>query len=120
MSARAVILFAHGSRDPAWRRPIEAVAERMRVLRPGSRVACAYLELDTPDLASAAGELALNGARHLTILPMFLGIGRHARDDLPRLVQALRQARPELVVELRNAIGEDERVLELLAQIASE
>ena len=120
MSERAVILFAHGSRDPLWKRPIEAVAERLRVLRPHTRVACAYLELDTPDLAGAANDLVLSGIRQLTVLPMFLGIGRHARDDLPLLVQTLRRVHPELEIELRSAVGEDERVLDLLARIASE
>ena len=120
MSERAVILFAHGSRDPLWKRPIEAVAERLRTLRPQTAVACAYLELDTPDLADAANDLVLSGIRQLTVLPMFLGIGRHARDDLPLLVQALRRAHPELEIKLRSAVGEDERVLDLLARIASE
>ena len=32
--SHGVILFAHGSRDPAWHAPIEAVAARMRALAP--------------------------------------------------------------------------------------
>ena len=117
---RAVILFAHGSRDPLWKRPIEAIAGRLRKLRPDARVVCAYLELDTPDLAAAAHDLVQSGVRHITVLPMFLGIGRHARADLPLLVQAVQRAHPELALELRNAVGEDERVLDLLACIAAE
>ena len=30
-----VILFAHGSRDPLWRLPIDAVAQQMRLRWPG-------------------------------------------------------------------------------------
>ena len=89
---RAVILFAHGSRDPLWKRPVEAVAGRLRILRPDARVVCAYLELDAPDLAAATDELVQGGARHITVLPMFLGIGRHAREDLPLLLQAVQRA----------------------------
>ena len=40
----AIILFAHGSRDVLWRRPIEAVANEMKQLSPDTQVACAYLE----------------------------------------------------------------------------
>jgi len=29
-----------------------------------------------------------NGVNHITIVPMFLGVGRHAREDLPELVAA--------------------------------
>ena len=46
----AIVLFAHGSRDPLWRAPIEAVAERIRTLAPGAAVACAYLEYTEPTL----------------------------------------------------------------------
>jgi sirohydrochlorin ferrochelatase len=33
--------------------------------------------------------------RELTIVPMFLGVGRHAREDLPELVKQLRAAHPD-------------------------
>ena len=38
---RGIILLAHGSRDPLWRVPIEAVAERIRASAPGTPVLCA-------------------------------------------------------------------------------
>ncbi|HSV47060.1 MAG TPA: CbiX/SirB N-terminal domain-containing protein [Ramlibacter sp.] len=116
---RGIILFGHGSRDPLWRQPIESVAARLAG-DPGLAVRCAWLELDQPDLATAARELVAQGIVSLAIVPMFLGAGRHAREDLPRLVQALRLEHPGLPVELRQAIGEDARVLDLLAQIAAE
>ncbi|NBQ89270.1 MAG: cobalamin biosynthesis protein CbiX, partial [Betaproteobacteria bacterium] len=34
VNTHGVILFAHGSRDPQWRRPVEAVAQRILQLRP--------------------------------------------------------------------------------------
>jgi sirohydrochlorin cobaltochelatase len=116
---RAIILFGHGSRDPLWRVPIESVAARMSA-QSGLLVRCAWLELEQPDLATAARELAAAGAANLTIVPMFLGTGRHAREDLPLLVDAVRAEHPGWPVELRRAVGEEPRLLELLAQIASE
>jgi sirohydrochlorin cobaltochelatase len=117
---RAIVLFGHGSRDPLWRAPIEAVARRLRELQPGVAVRCAYLELDTPDLETAAAELVGAGARHVTVVPMFLGAGRHAREDLPRLVDTARATHAGVAFTLQRAVGEDPRVLELLAQIALE
>jgi len=117
---QAIILFGHGSRDPLWRAPIEAVAERLRERRPDAAVLCAYLELDTPDFLHAAEQLIAAGATTITVLPMFLGMGRHAREDLPALVARLRAAHPAVAVDLRPAVGEDPRVLDLLAKIAGE
>ncbi|MEH3086434.1 MAG: CbiX/SirB N-terminal domain-containing protein [Xylophilus ampelinus] len=116
--AAGIVLFGHGSRDPLWRLPIESVAERIRAREPGVPVRCAYLELTEPDLATACDELAAEGVRALRILPMFLGVGRHAREDLPALVDAVRARHPGLRVELRRAVGEEPALLDLLATLA--
>lgn len=117
---RAVILFGHGSRDPLWRLPMETVAARLRTMRPGHLVRCAYLELDAPSLPEAAAELVASGAEHVTVVPMFLGTGRHAREDLPLLAEQLKAAHPHVVFVLQKPVGEDGRVLDLIAQIALE
>jgi sirohydrochlorin cobaltochelatase len=38
-----VIVFAHGSRDPLWRLPVESVAQQIERSDPAARVSCAYL-----------------------------------------------------------------------------
>jgi sirohydrochlorin cobaltochelatase len=117
---RAIVLFGHGSRDPLWRLPMETVATRLRTLQPGAQVRCAYLELDAPSLPEAAADLVGAGARQVTVVPMFLGTGRHAREDLPALVEQLRVAHPEVQFVLQKPVGEDGRVLDLIARIALE
>lgn len=115
---RAVVLFAHGSRDARWREPVEAVARRMTARRPEVPVACAYLELVEPDLPTAAGRLIADGACALRVVPLFLGMGTHVREDLPQLVEALRAAHPDVVFSLAPAVGETTEVIDLLADIA--
>jgi sirohydrochlorin cobaltochelatase len=116
---KAIILFGHGSRDPLWRRSMEAVADRLAE-QPDLLVCCAYLELDQPDLPGATAQLAAQGATEITVVPMFLGTGKHAREDLPALAQALRRAHPLLRLSVQQPVGEDPRVLDLLAKIALE
>lgn len=113
-----IVLFAHGSRDPLWHRPIEAVAAHMRQLAPQTLVVCAYLELSTPDLPAAVADLVAQGARAVRIVPMFLGVGRHAREDLPALVHSLRVQYHHIPILLQDAVGENPRMVELLAHIA--
>jgi sirohydrochlorin cobaltochelatase len=129
----AIILFAHGSRDPLWRAPLEAVASAIAAQHPNTPVRCAYLELCAPDLPTVTTEIiasravfqranglndALNGVFSVRIVPMFLGMGKHAREDLPELVAALRVAHPTVHFEVLAPIGEDTRVTTLLADIA--
>ncbi|MDP3604857.1 MAG: CbiX/SirB N-terminal domain-containing protein [Polaromonas sp.] len=118
MGRRGIILFAHGSRDPLWHLPIEAVAAAIRARDGDALVACAYLELSTPDLAQCATDLIAAGARQLRVFPLFLGVGKHAREDLPQLVAQLRAAHPGVPVELMAAAGEHARLTSLMAEIA--
>jgi sirohydrochlorin cobaltochelatase len=113
-----IVLFAHGSRDPLWRAPIEAVAAQIRVRQPDALVSCAYLEICTPSLPQAAAGLIAAGARQLRVFPLFLGVGKHAREDLPLLIADLRSAHPDVAIELLPAAGEYPQLTALMADIA--
>jgi sirohydrochlorin cobaltochelatase len=115
---RAVILFGHGSRDPAWRQPMDAVARRIVARQPDTPVACAFLELQEPSLLAAADQLAARGVRSVRVLPMFLGVGRHAREDLPELVRQVRARHAGLEVVVAEPVGEHPELLDLLADLA--
>lgn len=115
---KAIVLFGHGSRDPLWRRPMDAVAARIQTLDPQAKVVCAFLELTVPDIHTAVGELVRGGASRITVVPLFFGLGRHVREDLPRLKQALHQEHPAVGFEFLSAVGDDPRVTHLVAEIA--
>lgn len=114
----AVVLFAHGSRDPLWRGPIDAVAQEIRCQSPNVDVSCAFLELTTPDLSTAVAQLVAQGHRSVRVVPMFLGMGRHAREDLPELLAQLRKTHPGLVLEILPAVGEMPELTRCLASLA--
>jgi sirohydrochlorin cobaltochelatase len=115
---RGIVLFAHGSRDPLWHKPMEAVAQRVRAQSPAANVVCAYLELSQPDLPTCAAALVAQGLSEITIVPMFLGVGKHAREDLPVIVAALRETHPQVTFQLQPAVGENPHLVALLAGIA--
>ncbi len=121
----AIIIFAHGSRDPLWKLPVESVAQRVTQQSPGSDVRCAYLELCEPDLPTVVAELiskrvATNpmDPQTIRIFPLFFGVGRHAREDLPLLVAELRKTYPNQPFELTPSAGEHEGVLNAAAAAA--
>jgi sirohydrochlorin cobaltochelatase len=116
--SRGIILLAHGSRDPLWRAPIEAVAAQVRANAPGTPVLCAYLELCEPTLPEAAEQLAAAGANAIRVFPLFFGVGKHAREDLPRLIGQIQAGHPGLAVELLPTAGESPELTALMANIA--
>lgn len=118
LTSHAVVLLAHGSRDPQWSAPIEAVAMRARALDPQAIVRTAYLEHTAPDLPTCVAELLAQGVNDIHVLPLFLGLGGHVRQDLPRLNEALLAMYPGLRMHWLNAAGEQAPVTDLLAHLA--
>jgi len=116
----AIVLLAHGARDPEWARPIEAIAARLRTLLPDTQVELAFLELMRPDLETAVTALVARGARRVRVVPVFLAQGGHVKRDLPTKVDALRESlrntHPDLRIDLEPAIGEQEEVIDAIAR----
>ena len=118
LGACAIVIWAHGSRDPVWRDNIEAMAQRLRQASPHTPVTCAYLELCEPDLIQAVRPMVEQGINHFRVLPLFFGIGKHIRADLPERIQGLIQAYPGLRVDLLPAAGDDPGVQDAVVQLA--
>jgi len=112
---QALILFAHGARDPRWAIPFERLAERARQIRPDMPVSLAFLELMSPRLPERVDELVQNGFSQVSVVPVFLGQGGHVLRDLPPLIDELREKYPQLEIRLSKAVGEDESVQESIA-----
>jgi sirohydrochlorin cobaltochelatase len=119
MARRAIVLFAHGARDPQWARPfrelVAAVGERL----PGERIVLAFLELMQPSLPECAAALYGEGVRELRVVPVFLGMGGHLQQDLPKLVAAIKEKHPELAVRVDPPIGEQATVISAIAAAIS-
>lgn len=112
-----LILFAHGARDARWAEPFERLADKLRALRGlDAPVALAFLELMKPDLATAVAEQATAGCTSITVVPVFFGQGGHVRSDLPQMLDACRAAHPGVRIRASVPVGEDDAVLDALAQ----
>ena len=52
------------------------------------------------------------------MFPLFFGVGKHAREDLPRLIGQIQAGHPGLAVELLPTAGESPELTALMANIA--
>jgi sirohydrochlorin cobaltochelatase len=112
---RALVLFAHGARDPQWRAPFEQLLRRTQAQLPAVQVRLAFLEFMAPDLSTAVRDLAQLDCDRLTLVPIFLGQGGHVRRDLPALIAQMQRDYPRMAINMVPAVGEDSAVLDAMS-----
>lgn len=115
MNNTALILFAHGARDPRWAAPFNRLKGILEQRMPDTQIRLAFLELMTPGLPETVGALAEEGCTQVAIVPVFLGQGGHVLRDLPLLLEELQTAYPGVNVRVAQAVGENEQVLNAIA-----
>ncbi|MBE0621213.1 MAG: CbiX/SirB N-terminal domain-containing protein [Burkholderiales bacterium] len=114
MSEQAIILFAHGARDPDWALPFQLIRRQLQAARPDAQVELAFLELMTPSLEAAVAQSAAQGAKRVVLVPLFLAQGGHMKQDLPRLVNKIREQHPQLEFQVMSAIGDAPEMLQAI------
>lgn len=119
MSDSAIILFAHGARDPEWAAPLRRVQAALQAAHPGVPVELAFLEFMAPDLQTCVAALAARPVTRLTVVPMFIAQGGHLKRDLPAMLEVLRSTFPNVQISLAGAIGEDAGVIAAMARAAA-
>lgn len=118
MIRTALILFAHGARDPDWAEPMHRVRASLREHAPATRVELAFLEFLPPNLRDCVESLVGEGFERIVVLPMFIARGGHLQRDLPLLLDELQREYPRTRFELAGTIGEVESVVQAMADHA--
>jgi sirohydrochlorin cobaltochelatase len=111
----ALLLMAHGSPDVAANRPIESVAERIRMSGRYAHVAVCFMDLNAPSIPEAIDDLAARGAGQITAVPYFLQLGGHVAEDLPAIVGAARARHPHTPIALAAHLGYDRLLVQVIA-----
>ncbi len=116
MTGSALVLIAHGSPDPDWRRPLEQLEARLAAERGADAVALAYLAHE-PRLADAVALLHEAGHRKIVVVSALLSPGgRHVKHDIPEAVEAARARFVDVEITLvPGALGDDDEVIAALA-----
>jgi sirohydrochlorin cobaltochelatase len=112
-----ILLFAHGSRDPAWRAPFEAILTEVRRQYPGA-AELAFLENMAPSFDTAIDRLIAGGVNAIRVVPVFLAAGSHLRQDIPDLVARSKKRLPEIQFTLFPAVGENLLIQRSIASVA--
>ncbi|WP_432183768.1 sirohydrochlorin chelatase [Streptomyces tendae] len=92
----ALVVVAHGSRDPRALSTVRALLDRVRALRPALPVHLGHVELNEPLLPDT---LAALGDAAAVLVPLLFGRGYHVKRDIPEMA-ALSPARTRVAAPL--------------------
>jgi sirohydrochlorin cobaltochelatase len=115
VNEQAIILFAHGARDPGWAQPFRKIQRAIEARRTGATVELAFLEIMEPSLADAVAGLAKAGHTRITVAPLFMAQGGHLKNDLPKILDAIRAEHRGSEITLLPAIGEVDAILDAIS-----
>ena len=110
---RALLVVDHGSRVALANESVAAVAELVAQLGDYALVIGAHMELAAPSIPEAIDDAVQRGATDLTVVPFMLAPGRHATQDIPRIVAECAADHAGLVWRIAAPLG----VHALLAQL---
>ena len=101
----AVLLIAHGSREPAANRDLLELAGRFAALGPYPIVEACFLELTEPNIPAGGERCVARGATRVLLVPYFLSAGVHLVRDLTSARDELEARHPHVEFRLGPALG---------------
>jgi sirohydrochlorin ferrochelatase len=104
MRTSALLLIAHGSRQPEANADLHHVADELRQ-RGYAIVEPSYLELAEPGIPEGGARCVAAGARCVVLVPYFLSAGVHVRRDLAAARAELAGRFPEVDFLLAEPLG---------------
>ena len=103
---RAILLVDHGSRRPESNAQLEEIARLVHAKgEPGLVVRCAHMELAPPTIAEGFAACVEAGASFVVVHPYMLAPGRHAIEDIPRMVAEAAKAFPSVRFAVSAPLG---------------
>jgi sirohydrochlorin ferrochelatase len=116
----ALILLAHGSRDPLGSQPLAQIKRWVQSARPDLDVREAYLSLNEPTLEACLQGLHHEGCAQATVLPMLVSRGHHLNVELPVLIDDLQARFPSLRLSVSPHLGSDAAIVDLVLARAAQ
>ncbi|MFE1508893.1 sirohydrochlorin chelatase [Streptomyces sp. NPDC058726] len=86
----ALVVVAHGSRDPRALSTVRQLLDGIRALRPGLPVHLGHIELNAPLLPDTLARLDARGTRSAVLVPLLLSRGHHVKRDIPGMAAGAR------------------------------
>jgi sirohydrochlorin ferrochelatase len=111
---KGILAIAHGSRAKETEATLEAVMSIVKSKLPGYAVECAFMEFSERTVEKGVSALAEQAVSEIKIVPYFLFMGVHMKEDIPGLVKECAANYPDIKISMCAPLGFDERLADIV------
>lgn len=112
----AVLLLAHGSRRVEANEEWVAIWQLFAKRHQDLLIAGSFIEFAEPDLENGVRLLVEQGAEKIYIVPLFLTVGNHLRQNIPDRLKTLQEEYPNIILETTEHLGVDPLLVQIIEQ----
>ena len=111
---KGILVIAQGSRAKETEATLEAVLSMAKSKLPAIAMECAFMEFSDKTVEKGVFALAAKGVTEIKVVPYFLFMGIHLKEDIPNLVSECAASFPGIKITMGEPLGVDERLAEIL------
>lgn len=120
MMSEGLIVLGHGSRREEANEEIKALSRMVQENHPLWQVHTAFVEFAAPSLEDKVRELAQQEIKTIILAPVFLTVGNHLAQGLPKRLRALEEEYPGIELIMAEHLGADPLIAALIGKRAAE
>jgi len=120
MNNKALLIIGHGSRSTEAVQDFNRVVECVREKSDFETVVGAHMELAEPSIEDTAKLLHESGIAKVVVIPYFLFNGNHIKQDIPEILDKVREQYPEMEFSMGKPIGYEPILADILIKRAEE
>ena len=111
---KGVLAIAHGSRASETEATFEAIVSMTEAKLPGTIIECAFMEFSDRTVEKGISALVAKGVTEIKIVPYFLFMGVHMKEDIPKIAEGCAANYPGLKLTMGKPLGVDERLADII------
>jgi sirohydrochlorin cobaltochelatase len=114
VTAPALLLVGHGTRDEAGAETFRAFVAQLAAAHPGLPVGGGFIELSPPPLADSVAAMAADGVREFAAVPLVLVSAGHSKGDIPAALEREERRHPGTSFAYGRPLGPHPNLLTVL------
>jgi len=120
MKNSAVIIVGHGSKSADAVNDFELIVKSLQEKKKDAKVRGAHMELAEPSIQEVVKNLHAEGVTQFTLVPYFLYNGLHIKEDIPEIIEELKQEYADTTFVFGKPIGFDPLMTDILLKRVEE